>query len=132
VGLPAFTDIVAAHAEMSSLSSPDAPAPPPQLSFGQNTYLSVGLSLDAPSTSGLTRRDGPPILTDPVPVSYVAPVGALADEHIYQVVGLDQASPRWAEVEKDVLAALKGVDGIKRVSVMDPPKQRFKRGGGDF
>ena len=117
---------------MSSLSSSAAPAPPPQLSFGQNTYISVSLSPHSPSSLGLTRRDGPPILTDPVPVSYVAPVGALADEHIYQVAGLDQAGARWAEIEKDVLAALKGVEGVKRVSVMDAPRLRVKRGGGEF
>lgn len=117
---------------MSSLSSSSAPAPPPQLAFGQNTYLSVALSPGSPSSSALTKRDGPPVLTSPVPVSYVAPVGALAEEHIFAVAGVAQGSAAWGAVEHEVLAALKGVDGVRRVSVLDPPKQRVKRGGGEF
>lgn len=105
------------------MSSVASTLPPPKLTFDSHTYLSVLLSTPPPTS--LTQPQTP-ILTSPVPISYVSPVGALSDEHLF-AVDLPAGGQAWKDVERDVLRALKEQEGVRKVKVLDPPKQRVKR-----
>ncbi|CED84653.1 hypothetical protein [Phaffia rhodozyma] len=104
------------------------PVQPPQLHFQSSTYLLLTLSSPVSVfTDALVLSPSSQLLTSPVPVTYISPVGELPDEHIVSVENVRSGSQDWARIEKDVLDGLKGLKGVRAVKVMDPPSQRFKK-----
>lgn len=88
------------------------------LDHAANVYLTVTV---APATPALASP-AQALAVHPA-VSYVGPVGALPD-----VVLLSVPRARWDDVREGVLSAVKGVQGVRRVDVEDPPRMRAKRG----
>ncbi|GAA5824147.1 hypothetical protein JCM10212_002481 [Sporobolomyces blumeae] len=107
--------------------------PPPQLDYATSTYLTL-TSRSSP-TSILSSSNASPASSSsgsgPAPspqVSYVGTVGALPDEHIFEVRGVpspttaEQLSERVEEVKKRFEAR----DDVKNVQVL-VPHQRARR-----
>ncbi|KAG8933541.1 hypothetical protein FRC02_011652 [Tulasnella sp. 418] len=89
---------------------------PAVLDHASNTYLAVTLVHPIPEPAS--------ILTDPklTSLSYVGPVGALQDVHLYSV-----PKTQYQQVKEQVFAALDSLDCVKSVDVQ-AAKQRVKRG----
>jgi hypothetical protein len=99
------------------------PARPPTL---LPSHLYVHVTSPSPTPPTISSLPFYPDLA----VQYVGPVGELKGEYIYEVTAAGEAVKRdgelWRKDGVEVIRALKGVDGVKRVEVMEV-RQRAKR-----
>ncbi|GAA5886155.1 hypothetical protein JCM16303_000068 [Sporobolomyces ruberrimus] len=112
---------------------------PPKLDYSHSTYLTIStkvppesiLPLPSSPTSSFSQssqgssQGSASDLGGANTLSYVGPVGQLADEHIYEVHGVPSSNPPAREVQ-DVKKWLQEKDGVKAVEVM-VPQQRSRR-----
>ncbi|KAH8100308.1 hypothetical protein BXZ70DRAFT_1008327 [Cristinia sonorae] len=83
-----------------------------------NIYLTVTTS---PSTVSQGISDAHPSL------SYVGPVGSLADVHILSV-----PKDAWYANQSEILGRLRSLEGVGHVEVQSEPRTRAKRGGDEL
>ncbi|KAL4254442.1 hypothetical protein ABKN59_003652 [Abortiporus biennis] len=89
------------------------------LNYSENVYLTVTVSPElAQQPSGLLIH---PSLTT------LGQVGELRD---VQFVSVPKA--KWDNIHNEVISSLQELAGVSRVEVLDPPKQRVKRGGDEL
>lgn len=91
------------------------------LNYNQNTYLAVTLTSSSPyfsSPSGLAALHPA--------VAHVGQVGELQDVQLVSV-----PKETWEQGGDQILAVLKGADGVVYVNVQEP-RQRVKRGGDEL
>jgi hypothetical protein len=95
-------------------------AMPQVLDHAANIYLSVTLS---PASSLFSRPSalsvGHSLLT------YQGQVGSLSDVQLYSV---PRGQPNWNAIQDEVLKGIREREGVVRVDIVQPPKQRSKRG----
>ncbi|KAF7762152.1 hypothetical protein Agabi119p4_8745 [Agaricus bisporus var. burnettii] len=96
---------------------------PQILDHASNIYLSITLSPSSPlfSTPSALSTGSHSLLT------YQGQVGALSDVQLYSIPrgGLE---PNWDSIQEDVLRGIREREGVVRVDIVQPPKQRAKRG----
>lgn len=82
----------------------------------QNVYLTVTVS---PSSTVFANPQS--LAVDPA-ITYVGTVGQLPDVKMLSI-------PRdsWGGIQANVLDTLKGMDGVRRVDIEQPPRMRSKR-----
>ncbi|CAL1703207.1 unnamed protein product [Somion occarium] len=85
------------------------------MDFSSNVYLAV--------TTAPNLSHNPSSLVVHPTVTYVGKVGELAD---VQVVSVPKDA--WDNVKDDVFRALNALDGVQRIEIQSPPRQRVKRG----
>jgi hypothetical protein len=91
------------------------------LNYTLNTYLAVTLSSSSPFIAS------PEALASVHPaIAYVGQVGSMADVQLVSVPKF-----KWEKASEDMLGALNGAEGIRRVDVQEPV-QRIKRGGDEL
>ena len=86
------------------------------LDHAQNVYLTVTVS---PASAAYANPHS--LAIDPA-ITYVGTVGQLPD---VQLLSVPRAS--WEGMRDNVLNTLKGLDGVRRVDVEQPPRTRTKR-----
>ncbi|KAJ3570001.1 hypothetical protein NP233_g4691 [Leucocoprinus birnbaumii] len=90
---------------------------PQALDFTSNVYLSITLSsssslFSSPSSLASTSSS----------LTYQGPVGSLPDVQLYSI-----PKPNWGNIQEEVLSDIRGREGVVRVDIVQPPRQRKKR-----
>ncbi|GAA6014095.1 hypothetical protein JCM11491_004101 [Sporobolomyces phaffii] len=116
---------------------------PPKLDYSHSTYLTISTQvppesiLPPPSSptssfSQSSQESSRGSSTDAgnphTALSYVGPVGQLANEHIYELSGVPSSDPpaRQAEDVKQWLAAREGVKGVEVMVPQTRHRRRFE------
>lgn len=90
-----------------------------------NTYVALILNPNSPYISNPTSITSHTSLIN-LQMRHVGNVGALDDTHLFSI-------PKnvWEQVQEQVMATLKGIEGVDNVQVQ-VPRQRAKRAGGEL
>jgi len=96
-----------------------APVKPPHLQPG-HAYVHISSSASPDAISNALGS------SDQCRLQYLGPVGELKGEHIFEIRHPDGQNGPMGGAEKPVLEAIKEVQGIREVNMMDV-KQRAKR-----
>ena len=87
------------------------------LNFDDNVYLAFTVSPTSRFMANPEQLAVHPSLT------HLGTVGQLQD---VQLLSAPRAG--WSQAQGEVLSSLNGLDGVKRVDIQDPPRERFRRG----
>jgi hypothetical protein len=92
---------------------------PQVLDHAANIYLSVTLS----KSSSLFSTPSA-LSTSHSLLTYQGQVGSLSDVQLYSV---PRGQPNWNNIQDEVLKGIREREGVVRVDIVQPPKQRSKR-----